>query len=261
MMQMVALYDNMIIGFVAKNYGVWEKEAMRIAIVEDDANCAALLQGYIDQYNQKFHTDYRADRFKNGLEFISDYHPIYDVVYMDIKMPHLDGMETARRLRERDENVALIFVTNMAQYAIKGYEVNALDFMLKPVKYFDFEMKLKKANDNVQKKQDSIITIHMSDMIKRVPSSDVYYIEVMNHSLIYHLKDDSYTAYGKLKNLEEILRPVNFAQCNKSYLVNLKHVTEVHLDYIIVGKDEISLSRRKKKDFMKILTDYMGGGF
>lgn len=234
---------------------------MRIAIVEDDVNCASILRGYIEQYNQKYYTDYKSVWYKNGLDFISDYHPIYDIVYMDIKMPHLDGMETAKKLREYDENIALIFVTNMMQYAIKGYEVNALDFMLKPVKYYDFELKLKKADDFLQKKQDSMITIHMKDMTKRVSSREIYYIEVMNHSLIYHLKENVYKTFGKMKNLETDLQLANFAQCNKSYLVNLKHVREVHTDYIMVGKDAIPISRRKKKEFMKILTDYMGGGF
>ena len=60
-------------------------------------------------------------------------------------MPYIDGMKTSRKLREVDQNVALIFITNLMQYAIKGYEVNALDFMLKPVKYYDFEMKMNKA--------------------------------------------------------------------------------------------------------------------
>ena len=107
----------------------------RIAIVEDEDACARLLEDYIRRYGETAGDAFRTDRFPNGLEFIENYRPVYDVILMDIRMPLVDGMEAARRLRAQDEETALIFVTNMAQYAIKGYEVQALDFMLKPVQY------------------------------------------------------------------------------------------------------------------------------
>lgn len=234
---------------------------IRIAVVEDDDNSASLLQTYIERYQQAHAADCQLVFFKNGLDFISDYQPIYDVIFMDIKMPHLDGMEAAKQLRECDEETALIFITSMAQYAIRGYEVNALDFMLKPVKYYDFEMKLKKAIHYIEKHKDTKITINSGDIIKRVSVRDLYYIEVINHTLIYHTESQAYQAYGQLKNLEETLAPCNFAKCNSCYLVNLRHITEVRPNSILIGSDEIPISRRRKKDFMKSLADYMGGGF
>ena len=233
---------------------------LKIATVEDDANFAAKLKSYIEKYSQKYNINYNCDSYKNGLELLQN-KPVYDIIFMDIKMPHLNGMETAKKLREWDKNCALIFVTNMAQYAIKGYEVNALDFILKPLEYYEFEIKLKKAIDYYQKHKNVKINIDLGNMIKRVSIEDIYYIEVMDHLLMYHIKDDIFETYGKLKQIEKQFQLNNFVRCHQSYLVNLKHVMEVHGDYIIVNTDKIPVSRRKKKKFMKRFTDYMGGGF
>lgn len=232
-----------------------------IAIVEDDENSATSLQNYIERYQREHELDCRLVFFKNGLEFISSYHPIFDVIFMDIKMPHLDGMQAAKKLREMDEETVLLFITSMAQYAIRGYEVDALDFILKPVKYYDFEMKFSRVLRYIEKHKDTRITITLGDVIKRVSIRDLYYIEVINHTLIYHAAGHTYQAYGQLKNLEETLASCNFVKCNSCYLVNLRHITEVRSNSILIHKDEIPISRRRKKDFMKSLADYMGGGF
>jgi len=232
---------------------------MRIAIVEDEKKYADIIREYIERYKLESDIDCQSVWFQNGLDFINDYHPIYDLIFMDIKMPHMDGIEVAKKLRQFDEEVVLIFVTNMAQFAIRGYEVHALDFILKPVKYFDFIMKLNKAVQFCQKNQDIQINIDMGDYIRKVSVRDIYYVEVINHFLIYHVKDQTYKSYGQLKKLEEDLRDANFVKCNNCYLVNLRNVVEVHTNSIVVGKDEIQVSRRRKKEFMEKLANYMGG--
>ncbi len=233
---------------------------IRIAIVEDEEQSFLILKKHIEEFSRKTGYQFSSFWFKDGLNFISDYEPNYDIVFMDIKMPHLDGMKTSKKLRELDKNVALIFITNMMQYAIKGYEVNALDFMLKPVKYFDFEMKMDKAIEYFNKNQDDSFTIDVGEVKIKIPISEILYIEVINHTLIYHTEKSDYETYGQLKKMEEILKNKNFARCNNCYLINLRHITEVHSNYIIVGKDNITVSRRKKKEFMELLTNYMGSG-
>lgn len=233
---------------------------LRIAIVEDDVKYARKLEDYIERYSQQYHLDYSCDYYENGLALLEE-KPVYDLILMDIKMPYIDGMKLAQKLREWDQDFALIFITNMVQYAIKGYEVNALDFMVKPVQYYDFEIKFKKAVDYYKKHRDVKITINMSESIRRVSVRDIRYIEVMNHMLTYHLKDEKHETYGQLNKVEEELQPHNFVRCHQSYLVNLRYVLEVHKDYIIVGQDRVPVSRRRKREFMQRLTDYMGSGF
>lgn len=110
----------------------------RIAIVEDEAAVREQLAGYVQRYTRQYGTQFEVTMFTDGVEILEDYRPVYDIIFLDVEMQHLDGMETARRIRELDSDVLLIFITNMAQYAIKGYAVGALDYVLKPVPYFAF---------------------------------------------------------------------------------------------------------------------------
>ena len=111
---------------------------IRIALVEDEAEVRAQLQGYVQRHTRQYGTEFAVTEFADGMELLDDYRPVYDILFLDVEMKHLDGMETARRVRQLDKDVIIVFITNMAQYAIGGYAVGALDYVLKPVPYFAF---------------------------------------------------------------------------------------------------------------------------
>ena len=115
---------------------------IRIALVEDEAEVRAQLQGYVQRHTRQYGTEFAVTEFADGMELLDDYRPVYDILFLDVEMKHLDGMETARRVRELDKDVIIVFITNMAQYAIGGYAVGALDYVLKPVPYFAFSQQL-----------------------------------------------------------------------------------------------------------------------
>ena len=108
---------------------------MRLAIVEDDDKVRQQLQTYVLQYFQGRENDVEIRLFADGDEILEDYAADYDLIFLDIQMKRLDGLATAERIRERDEDVYLVFITNLANYAIRGYAVHALDFILKPVNF------------------------------------------------------------------------------------------------------------------------------
>ena len=132
---------------------------IHVAIVEDDAQASALLQDYLKKYSEETGNGFQVSVFKDALSFLDGYVPEYQLIFMDIKMPGIDGMEAARRLRALDDSVQLIFVTNMAQYAIKGYEVRAMDFIIKPVEYSSFFMKMKRVMRYIDRNATGQITI------------------------------------------------------------------------------------------------------
>lgn len=232
---------------------------VRIAVVEDSITDWTILSDHLDRYGRTKSEKFSISRFPDGMDFISDYKADFDIILMDIDMPHMNGLDTARRLRQVDENVALIFITNLAQYAINGYEVRALDFMVKPVEYGELEYKLDRALLYCRRHGDNTLTLESAGVVRRVSLRAIYYVEVYNHSLIYHTADGDITAHGQLKDLESDSRFGQFAKCNSCYLVNCEQITQVHPDHVLVGGDRLPISRRRKKAFMSRLAEALGG--
>lgn len=195
-----------------------------------------------------------------GAGLVRDYRPVWDVILLDIEMPGLDGMTAAHRVRELDREAVILFITNMGQYAIRGYEVDALDFMLKPVSYFALAMKLDKALTYARSRQTACLVLPQENGLCRVAARDICYVEVSLHRLHIHTVDGELSAPGSLAELAQQLDGEPFARCNKGYLVNLRHVRLVKGDTVLVGGDELLISRRKKREFLQAVTDYYGGG-
>lgn len=232
---------------------------IRIAVVEDEKAQVNLLLDYLKRYFSEEKKDYVADVYYNGMELLKNYINKYDILLLDIEMPLLDGLETARKLRKIDPAVVIIFVTNMAQFAVKGYEVDAIGYLVKPYTFFSFGMNLKKALNHLISRTAIDVIITTRQGIRVIPSSDLIYIEVKKHELIYYTETEAITNRGTLKDIEEQLDKVYFARCNSCYLVNLKYVRSVTNNEVILPKGELVLSRGKKKEFMDKFMKYLGG--
>ncbi len=198
-------------------------------------------------------------RFPDAVQFLTNYRPVCDIVFMDIDIPELNGMDAARKLRELDENVVIIFVTNMAQYAVEGYAVAALDFIVKPVRYKQVLMRAMKVVE--ARRQAQRFTVKQGDKMLTINVSDVQYIEVMNHTLHFHRKNEIFSRSGSLKELERQLSAFGcFAKCNSCYLVNLNYVTAVEGFFVTVGGKKLQISHPRKREFMLALADFLGSG-
>ena len=233
----------------------------RIAIVEDNAKSTEKLKRYLKRFSQERDIPLKYSTFVNGMDFISDYKADFDVVLMDIEMPHMDGMEAARRLRTMDEEVCLIFVTNLAHYAIEGYEVKAMDFLVKPVEYDNFSLKLQKALSSRSRIQKKEVVLNSGNGIRRIRLDELYYIEVMDHNLIYHTTGGDFGERGSIKEKEALLKDFGFARASNSFLVNLRYATAFSGGDVTVAGARIPVGRTKKKDFLKRLTEYLGDSF
>ena len=231
----------------------------RIAIVEDERGFVEELQNYLEQYAKEEGQEFEISAFCDGAEILENYAPKYDLILLDIEMPKVNGMDAAEKIREADENVVLMFITNMAQYAIHGYSVGALDFVMKPISYYTFSMKMKRALRRVQKRELPSVLLTLSDGVKKLEVRQIYYLEVQNRMLHYYTEEGEFVVRGSLQSAEDSLPSDIFAKCNHWYLVNLMHVTAVRKNTAMVGPHQLEISRRNRSGFLKALAQHMGG--
>ena len=168
-------------------------------------------------------------------------------------------VEAAERLRLQDSDVVLMFVTNMAQYAINGYAVGALDFVLKPVNYYTFSVRFARAITRAEHRENGQILLTLPDCVRRIDTRQIYYVEVQNRMLHYHTELGEFVLRGTMQSAEKELSRYHFVRCNHWYLVNLSHVAEVRREMVVVAGAELEISRRNRTAFLTALTDYVGG--
>lgn len=232
---------------------------LKIAIVEDDEGYRAQIAGFIDRFGAERGREVKVTQFRDGGEILKDYRPEFDIILLDIEMPLVDGMSAAEEIRRQDEDVVLVFVTNMAKYAVQGYSVGALDFILKPVEYDTFALKLSRAASRVKSRENAQILLATAEGAVRLDTKQIYYVEVQNRILHYHTDRGVYKVRGTMQGAEKELEEHHFVRCNYWYLVSLRHVSEVRENVAVVAGDELEISRRNRSAFLHALTNYVGG--
>lgn len=232
---------------------------IRIAIAEDDPQCAAQLERYIGDYGRETGQTFQITRYDNGEDLVERYRAEFDLILMDVEMPFMDGMTAAEHIRRVDPEVIIVFVTNMAQYAIQGYSVNALDYILKPVGYFSFSQRLGRALRYVRKKEGAFLMVAVKGGTIKLEVDSIFYIERLGRQLMFHTRAGIHASTATLQQVEESLEGKGFARCNKGYLVNLQYVSGIQDGCAIVRGDKLLISRGRRGPFLEALTDYMGG--
>lgn len=231
----------------------------KIAVVEDNTAVREELCGFIAKYAQESGRKLDVTPFADGSQIVEPYRPGFDIIFLDIEMPTLGGMPTAERIRMQDPDVILIFVTNMAQYAIRGYEVDAMDFVLKPVSYYQFSTKLERALQRIRRRRGGQIALQVGGGVQLLDTDDILYLETRERLLHYHTADNTWSVRGSLLKAEKELAPYHFARCNQCYLVNLRHVRGVQDDIVQVGEERLEISRRQRTSFLAAVAAYVGG--
>ena len=207
---------------------------IKIAIVEDEAMYAKQLEEFLHQYEAENYEAFDITIYSDGDQIVNKYKSQFDIILMDVEMKFMDGMSAAEEIRKMDSEVVIIFITNMAQYAIRGYAVDALDYVLKPVSYFAFSQRLNRAIERMKKREAKVIMVNIKGGMVRINIANIYYIESQGHTLILHTILGDYETTGKMKEMDEKLSGMNFCRGNKGYLINLKHVDRIQDNCAVV---------------------------
>ncbi|MBQ7370575.1 MAG: response regulator transcription factor [Blautia sp.] len=223
---------------------------IKIAIVEDEQIFSDCLKTYLDTFETEEAVDFQTLFYQDGEDIVENYQADFDLILMDIQMRFLNGIDAARQIRERDPDVLIIFITSAAEFAIKGYEVRAFDYLLKPLSYETFALKLRRALDHVHKKKDDTLLLHLPEGVCRISIRRILYVESQSHTMYIYTKDGVRTTYEKLGELEKLLAPYHFFRCNKGYLVNMEAVDRMEDGDCFIGRTRIPISRRRRSEFM-----------
>ncbi len=229
---------------------------LKAAIVEDNNDDAKNLSEVLNRYFTENKITYKLERFLRGEDFLES-SINFDIVFLDIEMQGINGIETASRLREKQKDTVIILVTNMIQYAIQGYSVQAADYILKPVDYEGLSKKIPSFLEAVNKKKKTI-NVKTNESIIKLLLSKILYIEVFGHRIVIHYGDKTIECGGTLKEFEADLSSAGFVKSSKSCLVNLSAVERIDTDTVTINGEKIPLSRRERKPFIEAFAGFDG---
>ncbi|WRS30958.1 LytTR family DNA-binding domain-containing protein [Actinomycetaceae bacterium MB13-C1-2] len=233
---------------------------LRVAIVEDDSDSAALLVRCLERSLGEREIQFECTIFSEATSFLTSYKPVFDLVFMDIELPILSGMEAARRLRRLDSKVLLIFVTSMSHFAEQGYEVDAFDFISKPYRFADFDRKLGRALKARNRELDSMLVSQRGTQT-RLLLRDISCIEARGHSLRIHVDGQILDASGSLREMQEALQGKGFLRANKSFIVNGRFVKVVRDNRVTLSDgNELTIGRPYRKPFLDGLAMHISEG-
>lgn len=230
---------------------------LMLAIVDDEPKDSAALNALVAEYFRQNNQAYMVHVFNAPLDFIRSTEN-HDIVFMDIRMDKLDGLEVARLMRKINKDSVLIFVTHMAQLAIRGYEVDALDFIVKPADQFSINYVLDKAITRLESVTSTVFALKTSDGIISLSSNDITYVEVFDHNLVYHTTKGNYDVRGRLSDVLKKLDEKRFIMCNRSFVVNMRYVSSTCNEYLVVDGTKIPISKSHRKEIMQHFSNFLG---
>lgn len=231
---------------------------LHIALVEDDMLYVEKLKSYLDKFEEETGEKIDVVAFSDGEDITADYKPVWDIILMDIEMRFMDGLTAAAAIRKTDLEVIIIFITNSPQYAIRGYSVNALDYVLKPVSYFAFSERIKRACHTLtaRRHNERFVMLTDTDGAHRVNIAQIRCVETEGRMLVYHTDDRDIHTWSAISHAEENLGK-NFYRCNKGILVNLAYVDSIEGNDVVVDGRRLPISRAKKSGLLDALNVYM----
>ncbi len=211
----------------------------------------SLFHGYIDRFTRESGMPLEYRRFTRGEDLLAEDLAVPDVIFLDTDLADLTGIKTARRIREDNSKVTIVFFTENPCSAVEGYSVCAADYILTPIEYERFAGRLKRIAHICKVQRSRSVPLKLiGGGTLLVNMTKVEYIEVMQHNLVYHAGKDSYVTRGSMQTVEETLKPSGFCRCGKSYLVNLRHVSRIYRSRVYIGDVSLSLGRNYRKEFV-----------
>jgi len=228
---------------------------MKIAICEDDTNLCSIISNKIEviAVNSEIST------FSYGNDLIQSCED-YQLIYLDIKLPDLTGIEVAKKIREKNSEAIIIFITAYREYVFDAFDVNAYHYLLKPIdhsKFFKVTMNaIMMLKSSVQLDKPSIV-VKTKAGYEKIYISSIIYAEAFGRKITIHTKYDTFEFYGKLIELLADLGPP-FVQIHRSYFVNLRYISSYNKEKIMLENGiSLHIAQKKYTSFVKEYVEYI----
>lgn len=233
---------------------------MRAAIVENNSEDRKKLKTYIERYFSERNEEAELFLFGDGQELVEAQQGRMDLIFLDIEMERMDGVTAAHRIREKDARVQIVFVTCMVQRALDGYEVDAADFLVKPVGYRTFCSHMDRVMKRLFVHDARFLATRQGRESLLCNVWDILFIESFNKKTVIHCRDGRELACSEaLCALEEKLKELPFFRCHHAFLVNMEYVCAMQAADVTVGEAVIPVSKHRKREFLNALANYKGG--
>ena len=245
-----------------KNLLIVHKEGLmiRIAICEDEKETQLLIEDYLDNILKNINIEYEIQKYSSGEELLEGNLKYIDILLLDIQMGQINGMDTARKIREVDNKIEIIFITSLIDYVQEGYEVRAYRYLLKPIESDELKKHVLTCIKYIEINKNNYIVINNKSNTYKIHSNEIKYIEVQKKDMLIHTINKNFDMRYSLEKIEKDLNLDKFIRCHKSFLVNLSYVENIKPNIAVLESgEEVPVSRYRYKDvkekFLKFLGD------
>ena len=229
-----------------------------IALCEDNSLQREELKNNLSKVLDEIGVEYKLLTFETGEDLLREYPENLDMLFLDIQMGELTGMETARKVRKYDDKVEIIFITALWDYIQKGYEVRAFRYLIKPVKFKELQEQVTACIENILHKRYTYITIKDKNNVLKIRTEDILFLETFERKVIIHTNSQDYIVKMSMNKLEKELTNKGFFRCHTSYIVNLIKIEEIKKDYLLINKFTLPVSKHRMKNLKLRLTSLLG---
>lgn len=232
---------------------------IHVGIVDDDPIDRENIIGHLRRYEKDRGVEFEIRVFSDGEQIVDGYRSDLDIIFLDVEMFEVGGFEAAHAIRARDPRAVIVFVTRLGHLATKGYEVDALSYLVKPVGYFAFAHEIGRALDRLTRSENAVVQIPTAGGLARVYATDIIFVESVKHRITVHAVDRQYVFSGTLKEIGTHILDKGFFRCSNSYIVNLRYVLGIEQSTCtMLGGRQITISRARRREFLDAVARQIG---
>lgn len=231
---------------------------INIGVCDDESVHRNRIKEILLDILKTFNVNYEIYEYDSGESLLENYPSNLDILIIDIQMKSINGMDTARKIRENDNDVEIIFMTSFAEFMQDGYEVRAYRYLLKPINENKIMKHITPCIKDIMRKRSNYITLNIRNYIDRIKIDSILYIETSRPNVLIYTNDNMYSIKMSMSKIEKTLKDCGFFRCHASYMINLSKVESMYGNTVTVGGKDIPISKYKVKELKLAITNILG---